>query len=299
MQTKNIIIAILALAVGAVAGWFAAGLANPSVEAAGRARCPQRADGGGLGQAALPTAQPNATARPAVAKPKRKAPIRSSSDAEVQRRILMGRVATLKKQLAVAKRMDEARKNSPSATESDTAKNFRIREEETNNLKKHTGKAKQGDWTVGEMLKYAPTFFAAQVGRAVDRTCLTMSRVTDALAFLDTVDVSHMTEEERTVHERYAQKLAGCIDGMQKWLDMVDTDDTKWDAIWSGINAVLRDMDEGESRALADAERDALRSMALRELGAAEGAAEDFKEDEKRIGGAIKHLFECPIQVWL
>ena len=284
-----------ALAVGAAAGWFAAGV--------GRARCPQRAEGGGLGQAALPVAGNGQDARcPSAgqaAKPKRKAPIRSSSDADVQRRILMGRVATLKKQFAVAKRMDEARKMSPSAPESDTAERSRICEEETKNLKKHTGKAKQGDWTVGEMLKYAPTFFAGQVGRAVDRTCLTMSRVTDALAALDTVDVSRMTEEERAVHERYAQKLAECSDRMQKWLDMVENDDTKWDAIWKGINAVLGDMGKGETRALADAERDALRSMALRELGAAEGAAEGFKEDERRIDGAIKHLFECPIQVWL
>ena len=234
-----------------------------------------------------------------AAKPKRKAPIRSTSDADVQRRILMGRVATLKKQLAVAKRMDEARKMSQSAPESDTAEKFRICEEETKNLKERTGKTKQGDWTVGEMLKYAPTFFAGQVGRAVDRTCLTMSHVTDALAALDTVDVSRMTEEERMVHERYAQKLAECGDRMQKWLDMVENDDTKWDAIWNGINAILRDMGEGEARTLADAERDALRSMALRELGAPEGAAEGFKEDEKRIGEAIKGLFECPVQVWL
>ena len=160
MKQFEISVLSAALAVGAAAGWFAAGFwgtwgmvgrddpiapvgsrvpRDRNGEQDGRARCPHRDD---------------------VAKPKRKAPIRSSSDAEVQRRILMGRVATLKKQLAVAKRMDEARKLSPSAPESDMAERSRICEEETNNLKKHTGKAKQGDWTVGEMLKYAPTFFA-------------------------------------------------------------------------------------------------------------------------------------------
>ena len=54
-------------AVGAAAGWFAA--------EAGRARCPQRADASGLGEVALPTAQPDATA-----KPKRKATDRSAAD---------------------------------------------------------------------------------------------------------------------------------------------------------------------------------------------------------------------------
>ena len=47
MQTKNIIIALAALAVGVAAGWFAGGV--------GRARCPHRADGGDLGQVAPPT----------------------------------------------------------------------------------------------------------------------------------------------------------------------------------------------------------------------------------------------------
>ena len=46
MNAKNILFAILALSVGAAAGWFAAGV--------GRARCPQRAVDGGLGQTAPP-----------------------------------------------------------------------------------------------------------------------------------------------------------------------------------------------------------------------------------------------------
>ena len=54
MKMKNAIIAVAALAVGAAVGWFAGGLEN--VERGignGRARCPQRAVDGGLGQAAL------------------------------------------------------------------------------------------------------------------------------------------------------------------------------------------------------------------------------------------------------
>ena len=197
------IVALAALAVGAAAGWFAAGV--------GRARCPQRADGGGLGQTAPPVHRNGQDARcpsrvPA-AKPKRKAPIRSSSDAEVQKRILIGRVATLKKQLAIAKKMDEARKNSPSAHESGNAENAKIYEEETSSLKKHTGKVKQGSWTVGEMVKYAPTWFDHSVCRiAVDRACADMSRISDALSILDGVDVSRMTEEEKAIHERFANE---------------------------------------------------------------------------------------------
>ena len=104
MKMKNIIIAVAALAVGAAVGWFAGVLGNGERGMGnGWARCPQRADGGGLGQApllghplrgrtssggcALPVHRNGQDARcpsdvPA-AKPKRKAPIRSSSDAEV------------------------------------------------------------------------------------------------------------------------------------------------------------------------------------------------------------------------
>ena len=282
-----------ALAVGAAAGWFAAGV--------GRARCPQRADGGGLGQTAAPVHRNGQDARcpsrvPA-AKPKRKAPIRSSSDAEVQKRILIGRVATLKKQLAIAKKMDEARKNSPSAHESGNAENAKIYEEETSSLKKHTGKVKQGSWTVGEMVKYAPTWFDHSVCRiAVDRACADMSRISDALSILDGVDVSRMTEEEKAIHERFANELVACSDKLQKWIDMVDTDDTTWDEIWKGINGIYENVDES----FAEAERDVLRSMALRELGVAEGEADGFKEDRSRMKEAVKGLLKITDgQFWL
>ena len=293
MDAKNILFAILALAVGAAAGWFAAGV--------GRARCPQRADGGGLGQTAPPVHRNGQDARcpsrVSAAKPKRKAPIRSSSDAEVQKRILIGRVATLKKQLAIAKKMDEARKNSPSAHESGNAENAKIYEEETSSLKKHTGKVKQGSWTVGEMVKYAPTWFDHSVCRiAVDRACADMSRISDALSILDGVDVSRMTEEEKAIHERFANELVACSDKLQKWIDMVDTDDTTWDEIWKGINGIYENVDES----IAEAERDALRSMALRELGVAEGETDGFKEDRSRMKEAVKGLLKITDgQFWL
>ena len=54
MKSRCVMIAVAALAVGVAAGWFAGGNANLSADGSGRARCPQRADGGGLGQAALP-----------------------------------------------------------------------------------------------------------------------------------------------------------------------------------------------------------------------------------------------------
>ena len=108
-MSVNTKLIVLALVVGAAVGWFVGGVGERLARRSfgegggmgnGRARCPQRADGGGLGQAALPVDGNGQDARcpsagPA-AKPKRKAPIRSSSDAEVQRRILISWGQTLR-----------------------------------------------------------------------------------------------------------------------------------------------------------------------------------------------------------
>ena len=293
------IVALAALAVGAAAGWFAAGACgNVETTNVGRARSPvspERSEPRKRWRAPNGRACRSATA--VDSRPRRRAPIRSSSESEVQKRILIGRVATLKKQLAIAKKMDEARKNSPSAHESGNAENAKIYEEETSSLKKHTGKVKQGSWTVGEMVKYAPTWFDHSVCRiAVDRACADMSRISDALSILDGVDVSRMTEEEKAIHERFANELVACSDKLQKWIDMVDTDETTWDEIWKGINGIYENVDES----IAEAERDALRSMALRELGVAEGEADGFKEDRSRMNEAVKGLLKITDgQFWL
>ena len=78
MKMKNAIIAVAALAVGAAVGWFAGGLENGERGIGnGRARCPQRAVDGGLGQAALSVAgngqDARCPSRVPAAKPRRKA----------------------------------------------------------------------------------------------------------------------------------------------------------------------------------------------------------------------------------
>ena len=70
MKTKSVITAIAAFAVGAVIGWFAAGVANSPVDDTGRARCHRCADAGGVGRVAMPDVGSSA------AKPKRSAPTR-------------------------------------------------------------------------------------------------------------------------------------------------------------------------------------------------------------------------------
>ena len=100
MKTKNIIIAIAALVVGVAAGWFAA-------RAWGKGECENvevckygNMETANAGRARSPSA-PNENS-----KPRRKAPIHSSADAEVQKRILENKISYLEKCIAAAKGVD-------------------------------------------------------------------------------------------------------------------------------------------------------------------------------------------------
>ena len=210
-NTKSIVLSV-ALAVGAAAGWVAAGVANSSNEATGRARCPQRANGGGLGQAALPTAQSNATARPHVAKPKRKAPIRSSSDAEVQRRALEKRVRFLEDSIRIAKE-----KKPPKAFDATTASNEEIVERlmklptewERDKELERLGTNRYYTFTMGQLGKLCPKMYgdlsreerAGYYGRVFEKAA-------ERLAVLESVDQSFMTDDERALHQNFAEDLS-------------------------------------------------------------------------------------------
>ena len=98
MQMKNIIIVVAALAAGVAAGWFAGVLVGRVVPNAPMAAAWDKPP--------LPAERSNATARADAARPKRKAPIRSTADAEVQKRILENKISYLEKCIAAAKVSD-------------------------------------------------------------------------------------------------------------------------------------------------------------------------------------------------
>ena len=109
------ILVLVAFAVGAAAGWFAAGARGErkggnvelwncgNVETAndGRARSPVSPERSEPRKRWLQGCAPNEKA-----KPRRKAPIRSSADAEVQKRILENKISYLEKCIAAAKVSD-------------------------------------------------------------------------------------------------------------------------------------------------------------------------------------------------
>ncbi|MBQ4439955.1 MAG: hypothetical protein II909_02300, partial [Kiritimatiellae bacterium] len=140
--------ALAALAVGAAAGWFAAGACgNMETANEGRARSPSAPDG---------RACRSATA--VDSKPRRKAPIRSSSESEVQKQILKADIAALEKSLAAAKKESEriaAAKSAIRASGEKLSKDLLLQCEAARRKLKAEGKGE----TVGEMRRLAPDWF--------------------------------------------------------------------------------------------------------------------------------------------
>ena len=197
---------LLALVVCAAVGWFVAGgLGNV------RARCPQRAVDGGLGQTALPVAGNGQDARcpsagPA-AKPRRKAPIRSSSDVEVQRRILKANIAALEKRLAAAKKEAERIAAARAAQGSNGALDEVALLKQRSEALKKLGK-KLEETTVGELREHAPDWWARELQGKM-RWCDGHRKLTVHMEkVLSSVDEESMTEAARELHLRLMERLA-------------------------------------------------------------------------------------------
>ena len=255
MKCRCVIVAIAALAVGAMAGWFAAGVgravaprppnavrlargASPT-DAAGRARCPHRAD---------------------VAKPRRKAPIRSSADADVQRRILKANIAALEKRLAAAKKEAErlavARAAQGSSGALDEVALLKQRSEALKKLGKKLEEA-----TVGELREHAPDWWARELQQEM-RWCDGYRKLTVHMEkVLSSVDVESMTEEDRELHLRLMERLAETSSFFDRLLDAI-SDETPYAEFCKINRTVFEEVKEDEK--LAQKERKVLHDMMSR-----------------------------------
>ena len=271
---KKVIIAVAALVVGVAAGWFAGG--------AGRARCPQRADCGGLGQA------PSPAARAVAAKPKRKAPIRSSGDVEVQRRILQANIAALEKRFAVVKREAAAIAEAKAALKASGEKSvwdlLLQREEALRKLKAEGRKE-----TVGEMRRLAPDWFEDACKLPVGKSDMLRRRTVEMLEILSAIDVSGRTDEERKVHALYMEKLANMSLNMDAKLDAV-TDDTPCDELWGIVGDSLNQasMELFGKTKIRDRECKMLRNLISQNSGISEEEiAAMIRETSREVGTAL------------
>ena len=251
--------ALAALAVGAAAGWFAAGawgerkcgnveLCNcGNVETAnvGRARSPVSPERSEPRKRWLQGCAPNEKANPL-----RKAPIRSTADAEVQRRILKANVAALEKRLVAAKKEAEriaaARAAQGSSGALDEAALLMQRSEALKKLGKKLDEA-----TVGELREHAPDWWARELQKEMRWCDRHRTRTVRMENVLSSADMESMTEDEREVHLRLMERLAETSSFYDGLLDAVNDDTT-----YAEFNKITRTVFEERKRDLELAQKE-------------------------------------------
>ena len=279
--------ALVALAVGATAGWFAAGACGNRgvVETAndGRARSPISPERSEPRKRWLQGCAPNEKA-----KPRRKAPIRSSSESEVQKRILKADIAALEKRLAAAEKESEriaAAKSAIRASGEKLSKDLLLQSEAARRKLKAEGKGE----TVGEMRRLAPDWFLDSCKLPIGKSDVLRRRTVEMLEILSAVDVSGRTDEEKEIHARYMEKLADMSLNIDVRLDAV-TDDTPCDEFWGIGGDVVRQTTRelwGVEK-IRDRECKMLRDLMSRELGITEGEMTAMIEmTNKDVGSAL------------
>lgn len=285
MKLKNVMIAVAALVVGAAAGWFVRGVGEWGT-GNGRARCPQRADDGGLGQATLPVDGNMQDARcpSKLSRPRRKATIRSSSDADVQRRILKANIAALEKRLVAAKKEAAAIAETRAALKAsgETSHTDLLQWADARKKLKEEGKRE----TVGEMRRLAPEWFENLSRWTLGKGDVFRRRTVEMLEILSVLDVSERSENERKVHAKYMEVLA---DAAQRFDEKVDaaTDDTLTDEFF-GINNemfIQTGKSLGKDKLLVR-EQKMLRDLTARNLGFSEEEMSEMMSAVKEASAA-------------
>ena len=266
MRTRcGIFAAVVALAVGSVAGWFAARswskCANVEV-----CKC-----------ANVETADDGRARRPATAdsKPRRKALIRSSADAEVQKRILENKISYLEKCIAVAKGCDA--KPSPKKRETNAEIFARLMKLPTENERwtalLRLDRKTNMSFTLGEMKRLCPEHTELALSEPpgwLDKMTEVAAR---RIGILDAFDPSGLNEEERKVHTEFMEFLAECPEG---FVNMIDQNDSMtMGEVWECIEKVVSTLKRGAE--LVKKEREMLISQTVKSFEVPDGDAVELR----------------------
>ena len=235
MRTRcgTILVAVVALAVGGAAGWFAAGAWRKSkcanvkvckcenVEVAndGRARSRATAD----------------------SKPRRKALIRSSADAEVQKRILENKISYLEKCIATAKGVDAKPTPKKRETKAEIVERLMKLPTDTERYFAFTrlDEKTQMSLTIGELKKLCPRQMTIDEELA-EKLAERLDKMTEVnarrIGILEAFDPSGLNDEERKVHAEFMDFLAECPDVFAKMIDQRDS------MTWGEVNGRIKQM---------------------------------------------------------
>ena len=278
------IVVLVALAVGAAAGWFAAGARGErksgnvelwncgNVETAndGRARSPVSPERSEPRKRWLQGCAPNEKA-----KPRRKVLMRSSADAEVRKRILENKIIYLEKCIAAAKSLDAQpteKKREANAELVERLMKLPTENERWTELGRLDRKTNMS-FTLGEMKRLCPE----HTERALSEPPGWRDKMTEVAArrigILDAFDPSGLNEEERKVHTEFMEFLA---EGPEVLVNMIDQNDSMtMGEVWECIEKQVSTFKRGAE--LVKKEREMLISQTVKSFEVPDGDAVELR----------------------
>ena len=290
--------ALVALAVGATAGWFAArawgerkcgnvelwNCGNVETANDGRARSPVSPERSEPRKRWLQGCAPNEKA-----KPRRKALIRSSADAEVQKRILENKISYLEKCIAAAKVSDAKPAEKKRETNAEIV--ARLMKLPTENERwtalERLDRKTNMSFTLGEMKRLCPE----HTERALSEPPGWRDKMTEVAArrigILDAFDPSGLNEEERKVHTEFMEFLA---EGPEVLVNMIDQNDAMtMGEVWECIEKVVSTYKRGAE--LIKKEREMLVTQTVKSFGIPDGDAVELRATLDEVRDVTRFMY--------
>jgi len=285
MRTRRgtILVAVVALAVGGVAGWLAAGAWGG---AAVSSKPPCRDDASredSIGRAR------SINAPREKAKPRRKALIRSSADAEVQKRILENKISYLEKCIAAAKGGDAKPAEKKRETNAELVE--RLMKLPTENERwtalMRLDRETNMSFTLGEMKRLCPEHTELALSEPpgwLDKMTEVAAR---RIGILDAFDPSGLNEEERKVHTEFMEFLAECPEA---FVNMIDQNDSMtMGEVWECIEKVVSTLKRGAE--LVKKEREMLVTQTVKSFEIPDGDAVDLRATLDEVRDVTRFMY--------
>ena len=295
---ETILAAAVALCVGVAAGWFAAGAWGErkcgnvelwkcgNVETAnnGRARSSVSPERSEPRKRWLQGCAPNEKA-----KPRRKALIRSSADAEVQKRILENKISYLEKCIAAAKVSDAKPAEKKRETNAEIV--ARLMKLPTENERwtafNRLDEKMQMSFTMGELKRLCPEHIELAMPTATDHLNKLTAVAARRIGILDALDPSGLNDEERNVHTEFMEFLA---EGPEAFANMIDQNDSMtMGEVLERIQKVMSTYKRGAE--LVKKEREMLVTQTVKSFGIPDGDAVELRATLDEVQDATSFLY--------
>ncbi len=267
-------VAFIALAVGGVAGWLAAAAWGGAAISSKPPYHDSIEDN--ASRTGAPRTPNGRARRPATAaKPRRKALIRSSADAEVQRRILENQISYLEKCIAAARGPDAKPAEKKRETNAELVE--RLMKLPTENERwtalLRLDRKTNMSFTLGEMKQLCPEHTELAMPMLEDRLNKMAEVAARRIGILDALNPSGLSKEERKVHTEYMDFLA---EGPEAFANMIDQNDSMtMGEVWERIQKVISTYKRGAE--LIKKEREMLISQTVKSFEVSDGDAVELR----------------------